>query len=227
MTVAPPITWFGSKSRLAKDIVRHFPKHQTFVDVFGGSGAVLLANRPSKIEVYNDLNHKLASLFRVLSDKQKTEDLIQRLNATPYSRTVYEKAVKDIETTTEEIDLAHHLVIVQRQSHGGIGKQWSYSVSASVAGMSASVRKFRAGVERLAEVHRRFKKVQVENLCYTDLLTRYDSTETLFYLDPPYVPATRISTNIYDLEFSDEDHQRLVGPVTTKLCKTARFKISR
>ena len=49
--VPPPVTWFGSKSRLVKEIVKHFPDHQTYVDVFGGSGAVLLGKKPSKVEV--------------------------------------------------------------------------------------------------------------------------------------------------------------------------------
>ena len=50
--ISPPITWFGSKSRLVKKIVSYFPKHTTFVDAFGGSGAILLGKRPSKVEVY-------------------------------------------------------------------------------------------------------------------------------------------------------------------------------
>lgn len=31
----------------------------------------MFAKRPSKVEVYNDLNKKIASLFRVLPDKNK------------------------------------------------------------------------------------------------------------------------------------------------------------
>lgn len=90
--IKPPVTWFGSKSRLVKEIVKYFPEHQTYVDVFGGSGAVLLGKRPSKVEVYNDINKKMASLFNVLSDKQKTKELIHRLELTPYSRDFFKKA---------------------------------------------------------------------------------------------------------------------------------------
>ncbi|KAG0292328.1 hypothetical protein BGZ96_004321, partial [Linnemannia gamsii] len=54
MSVKPPITWFGGKSRLAPKIIQHFAKHQTYCEPFGGSGAVLLAKSPSNVEVYND-----------------------------------------------------------------------------------------------------------------------------------------------------------------------------
>lgn len=207
--VAPPVTWFGSKSRLVKDIVKHFPEHQTYVDVFGGSGAVLLGKKPSKVEVYNDLNRKMTSLFNVLADKKKTQELIRRLEFTPYSRDIFKTAIKTIDEETDEIELARLMIVVQRQSHGGLAKQWSYCVDAPAGGYSASVRKFHTGIERLPNVQARIRKVQIENLCFTNLIPRYDRPETLFYLDPPYVPDTRINGK-YENEMTLEDHLKLV-----------------
>ncbi len=207
--VAPPVTWFGSKSRLVKDIVAHFPPHQTYVDVFGGSGAVLLGKKPSKVEVYNDLNSKMSALFRVLSDREKTHELVRRLELTPYSREGFQLACAAVEAETNEIELARLMIVVQRQSHGGLAKQWSYCVDAPAGGYSASVRKFHAGIERLPAVQERMRKVQVENLCYRDILPRYDRENTLFYLDPPYVPDTRIN-GAYEKEMSADDHRELV-----------------
>ncbi|EJF5604168.1 DNA adenine methylase [Salmonella enterica] len=209
-TVAPPVTWFGSKSRLVKNIVTHFPLHQTFVDVFGGSGAVLLGKRPSKVEVYNDLNHKMASLFRVLSDQAKTRELVRRLELTPYSREEFQLARVSVEMEVDEIELARLMIVVQRQSHGGLAKQWSYCVDAPAGGYSASVRKFHAGIERLPDIQERMRKVQVENLCWRDLLPRYDRDNTLFYLDPPYVPDTRIHGS-YEKEMTVGDHHDMVA----------------
>ncbi|WP_122377065.1 DNA adenine methylase [Pseudomonas caricapapayae] len=207
--VPAPVTWFGSKSRLVKEIVKHFPEHQTYVDVFGGSGAVLLGKKPSKVEVYNDLNKKMSSLFNVLSDKRKTQELIRRLELTPYSREAFEVAVASIDVGPDEIELARLMIVVQRQSHGGLAKQWSYCVDAPAGGYSASVRKFHAGIERLPNVQARMQKVQIENLCFTDLIPRYDRPGTLFYLDPPYVPDTRVSGK-YENEMTIEDHHALV-----------------
>jgi DNA adenine methylase len=65
MSVPSPLNYFGSKSRLAPRIVKHFPPHRTYVESFGGSAAVLLAKEPAKVEVYNDLDRGLVNLFQV------------------------------------------------------------------------------------------------------------------------------------------------------------------
>ncbi|WP_333000178.1 DNA adenine methylase [Vibrio vulnificus] len=207
--IAPPVTWFGSKSRLVKKIVGYFPEHQTFVDVFGGSGAVLLGKRPAKVEVYNDLNKKMVSLFRILSCPKKTSELKRLLEYTPYSRDEFNACRAQVDQTTNEIELARQMIVIQRQSHGGLGKQWSYCVDAPAAGYSASVRKFHAGIERLSDVSHRIRRAQIENLPWKQAIQRYDRPETLFYLDPPYVPDTRINGK-YEHEMTIEEHMDMV-----------------
>jgi len=50
----------------------------------------------------------------------------------------------------------------------------------------------------------RLDKVVVENLDFADVISRYDSPDTLFYCDPPY-----INTHQYRLRFTMDDHRRL------------------
>lgn len=209
-TVAPPITWFGSKSRLVKQIVNYFPKHNTFVDVFGGSGAILLGKKPSKVEVYNDINQKLVSLFKVLSDKTKTNELIRRLEYTPYSRNEFKTCRDNIDSISDEIELARMMIVVQRQSYGGLAQSWSHCVDTSAAGYSASVRKFHAGIERLKDIHYRIRRTQIENLPWNLILDKYGRKNTLFYLDPPYIHDTRVAGG-YEYEMSNIDHIQLVN----------------
>ena len=54
------------------------------------------------------------------------------------------------------------------------------------------------------------RKVQVENAPYQEVLNRYDREETLFYLDPPYVPDTRIN-GTYEHEMTIDDHVEMVA----------------
>lgn len=207
--ISPPITWFGSKSRLVKKITSYFPNHTTFVDVFGGSGAVLLGKKPSRVEVYNDINKKLVSLFRVLSDKNKSNELLKRLEYTPYSRSEFEFCRDNIEVETDEVELARMMIVVQRQSHGGLAKTWSHCIDASAVGCSASVRKFHAGIARIKDIHYRIRRVQVENLDWQELIEKYDRENTLFYLDPPYIHSTRVDGK-YEYELNDNDHSQIV-----------------
>src|ERR1700756_4921373 len=41
MRISSPVTWHGGKSKLSAKIIRYFPPHQTYVEPFGGSAAVL------------------------------------------------------------------------------------------------------------------------------------------------------------------------------------------
>lgn len=136
----------------------------------------------------NEVPHPL---FRVLADKGKTQRLINALELTPYSRNEFLQVAESSDEDCDDVESARRLMVMQRMSHGGLGQQWSYCVDASVGGYSASVRKFRAGAERLAEVHHRVQRVLIENLPFADLIPRYDRPATLFYCDPPYAPDTR------------------------------------
>lgn len=40
--------------------------------------------------------------------------------------------------------------------------------------------------ERLVKAHERIKRAYIENLPYGDLIARYDSENSFFYIDPPY-----------------------------------------
>jgi DNA adenine methylase len=94
-------------------------------------------------------------------------------------------------------------------SWGGLGKRWSFSVTASSDGMASVVGVWNSMVERLGQVHERLRRVQVEQADWREILQRYDGPETLHYLDPPYVPSTRVCGH-YPCEMTRRDHDELV-----------------
>ena len=204
--IRPPITYFGSKAEMATWICSYFPSHKTYVEPFGGSASVLLAKKPSSVEVYNDINDELVNLFEVLRDKASYKKLVEILKATPFSRREFVNAKK---ITDDPIESARRFMIRQRQSHSGRGENWSYSVADSVIGMSSAVRRWLAGIERLPEIHKRMMRVQIESLDWREILKKYDADKTLFYLDPPYIMETRVNGG-YKHELDDFDHEDLV-----------------
>ena len=52
-------------------------------------------------------------------------------------------------------------------------------------------------------------RVQIEHDDFRKIIERYDTPETFFYLDPPYVHSTR-KQGEYRYEMTDEDHCQLV-----------------
>lgn len=207
-----PLKWVGGKGRFLEKIYKHFPQHTTFVDVFGGSGSVILGKNPAKVDVYNDLDRRLANFFQVLCDEKKTEELQRRLENTLYSRRVFDEA-KDLQyNNLSDIDRAYYFFITNRQSFAGIGETWGYEISAgSTDDYPACVKGFHLGIERLKTAHNRLREIQIENLDFMDLVPRYDAPDTLFYLDPPYVQGERTSRIVYNHEMTKEDHVNLIN----------------
>jgi DNA adenine methylase len=207
MNIASPVSWLGGKARLAPRIIEYFPEHQTYCEPFGGSAAVLLAKEPSKVEVYNDIDRGLVNLFRVLRDSRRFKRLCRILEATLYARAEFEVAKQQ---SDDPVEAARRFMVRQRQSFGGKGGEWSYSIKKSHGGVASAIKRWRKGVECLPAVHRRFKDIQIECDDWRTVMSRYDSPETLYFLDPPYHPDTRVSGK-YRHELTQDDHRDLIA----------------
>lgn len=209
MGISSPFTWHGGKSKLSAKIIRYFPEHQTYVEPFGGSAAVLLAKQPSRVEVYNDIHGELVRLFQVLRDGTMYRRLRRALDGTRYARSEFLLAG---EPSDDPVESARRFIVRQRQSRGGLCERWSYCVGDSRGGMSSAVARWQTGLDQLPSVHDRFRHVQIECEDWRTILTRFDGRKTLFYIDPPYLPDTRIGGQ-YDHELSDRDHRGLVSRI--------------
>ncbi len=209
MAIGSPLTYFGSKSRLAARIIAHFPPHHTYVEPFAGSGVCLLSKEPSRVEVFNDINGEVVNLFRVIRNPAQFQRLRAAAEATLYSRSEFELAFRQ---SKDPVERARRFLVRQRQSRTGLGERWSYCKADSAVKMASAVRRWRAGIDRLPAIHQRLKTVQIEQADWRVILDRYDSDGALFYLDPPYPSSVRISGG-YDHEMSLRDHRDLVHRV--------------
>jgi DNA adenine methylase len=209
MRISSPVTWHGGKSKLSAKIVGYFPEHQTYVEPFGGSAAVLLAKKPSKVEVYNDLDGGLVNLFQVLRNATLYRRLRRALDRTRYARAEF---FLSKEPSDDPVESARRFIVRQRQSRGGLGERWSYCVGDSRGGMSSAVARWQTGLDQLPSVHERFRHVQIECEDWRTILTRYQGRKTLFYIDPPYLPETRTGGK-YQYELSERDHRELVARI--------------
>ena len=88
-------------------------------------------------------------------------------------------------------------VIGGDQLRGGFG-------APSVTGRNP-VASFRNTIDGLNDVAERLRNVCIESLGYADCIGRYDSPETFFYCDPPYMDTEYYYTGY----FAPESHERL------------------
>src|SRR5690606_27833005 len=163
-------------------------------------------------EVYNDIDSNVVTLFRVLRDYP--DELRRALELTPYSREEDVRCLGPLDGL-DDVEKARRLVVRYRQTFGGAGQtapavQWSYAVTAGGRGMARAVSASLSTIDAvLPAVVERFGSVQVEHLPWQELIRRYDTPETLFYCDPPYLLSTRNGHVGYEYEMTVEEHREL------------------
>jgi len=205
-----PFRWYGGKHYMVNKLLPLIPKHHTYVEVFGGAANLLLAKEPSAVEVYNDIDSGLVNFFRVIRDKDKFKRFYEQVMLIPYSREEFYYCRDTWRDEEDDILRAVKWFVAARQSFSGLlGVSWGYDVIGSSKGMAQSVSGWFSSIELLPEVSERFLRVQIEHNDFRKILKAYDTEETFFYLDPPYVLETR-KCKAYEHEMSLKDHEDLV-----------------
>jgi len=206
-----PIIWFGGKGNMVKKLLKLIPSHKIYVEVFGGGGSLLFAKKPSPIEIYNDLDSGLVNFFRVLRDQEKFKEFHRLVSLTPYSREEYYFYRETWKECENDIERAYRWFIVARMSFSGrFGGGWNFIITRSNRNMAGTCSQYLSIIEELPEIHQRIMRVQIEHKDFRELIPIYDTSETLFYCDPPYISETRNNEKYYKCEMSIEDHKYLV-----------------
>ena len=203
----PHIRYFGSKWRIAEWIVGSLPEHTCYVEVFGGSGAVLLSKRPAATDVYNDLDGDVVHLFRVM--REHGEALARAVALTPYSR---EEHALSFEPTPDPLERARRFVVRSWQTRGGYRRtgrsSWWYQ--RGIGRCNAPALTWTRVPDRLSIVAERLARVHIECVDWREIIRRYDAPDTLFYADPPYLQTTRVARYEYSHEMAEADHVELL-----------------
>ncbi len=175
-----------------------------------GGMNILLNREPSPIEVYNDLNGKIVNLFKVL--REKPLEFLSLIYLTPYSREEYNTCHDKEYTSNKDSDVerARRTLVLISQSIMARGLRgskagWGYTITASHSNQAL---RWNNIIARLLPAINRIKNVQIENLPALEIIRRYDTKDTLFYCDPPYVLSTRRGKD-YEFEMTDEEHIEL------------------
>lgn len=202
----PPMRYPGNKYSSLAEIVPKLPNMSCFVDVFGGSGSVLLARKPSGLEVYNDRFSGLVDFYRCIRDH--LDPLVARLNVILHSREEWERCKAtweepDPKTVEGLVERAARWYYTVQMAYGGVDRAWARSLRSR----NEFIAQYRSKIELFPTIHERFKNVQIENLDWYQAMIDYDSPLTTFYLDPPYM-------NTNDCGYKSKvDHNMLIDSI--------------
>lgn len=197
------LRYVGGKSRLYKDIVDIIPEHKCYVEPFGGALWVLFNKNKSNIECVNDISSELMNFWKVIKEnfegfKEKCEYLIP-------SRELFNDYLKQDIKKLNDLDRAVRYFYINRTCFGG-------NMVDSPNFGSSNVRRSNLCIatdnldDFIQPIHNRLKDVYIENMDFRKIIKKFDSktkegSDTLFYLDPPYV-----NMRGYETKFTEQDH---------------------
>ncbi len=198
------IPWIGGKRRLAKQILPLFPEHTCYVEPFCGAAGLFFTKEPSKVEVLNDVNSDLTTLFRVL--QHHLDEFVRQFRWALVSRELFEWCKATPPYTLTDIQRAARFYYLQKTGFGGVPSNHAFG-SRTTAPPSINLLRIE---EDLSGAHLRLSRVYIENLDWQKCIEKYDRAYTLFYLDPPY-----FGTEGYGVPFPLEQYSELAETMRT------------
>ena len=182
-----PISYYGGKQMMLKEIIPLMPEHEVYVEPFFGGGAVYWAKEPSKCEVVNDVNMNIVNFYEVL--KHDFFGLRKLVDATLHSRETYKKALIIYDCPwlfPEQPTLrAWAFWIVTNQGFSCKIGTWGYDKLKRAKTIQNKIDQFQ---EHLSE-RMRFTQIE-QNDAHKVILSR-DTENTFHYVDPPYIDTNQ------------------------------------
>lgn len=209
----PLLRWHGGKWLLAPWVIGHMPAHRVYVEPFGGAASVLMRKPRSYAEIYNDLDDDVVNLFRVLRS-DRADDLVRQIRLTPFAATEFAQAYMPADC---DLERARRLIVRSFQGFGsnGVHKKTGFRSNSNRSGTTPA-HDWANYPDALAQIIDRLTGVCVLCRDAKQVMAAHDGPETLHYVDPPYVFATRTDGNAdYAHEMTDEDHRGLLAFLRT------------
>ena len=200
-----PISYYGGKQSMLKDILPLIPEHNTYTESFAGGAAVLFAKAPVKINVINDLNGELLNFYRTTATHYK--ELKQEIDQTLHSREQFDVArfIYNHPDYFSEVKRAWAVWVISKEGFSGdLSSAFAYSKTIrNQKAVKAAYGKQAFG-EELREL---LERCTIEQDDALKVIARYDSPETFHFVDPPYVGCVM---GHYEGMFDNESLSRLL-----------------
>jgi DNA adenine methylase len=188
----PIVGRIGGKSRLKKKIISMFPdnyENMIYAEPFVGGGSIFFYKNPSKKEIINDIDKNVIDVYKLFK-KYDSDDIF--------------KALKTLKKNKETFNYIKHEYKPRTEFSKGIRLYYLFKTSffcnINLGFNTSGVSKF---TDRpIKEYRDRLKNTIILNKNYVDVIKKYDSPNTFFYLDPPYENSEGLYDN-FNLPIKD------------------------
>ncbi|MRR15384.1 MAG: DNA adenine methylase [Deltaproteobacteria bacterium] len=174
------LSYLGGKSLLANKIIPKMPEHTCYCEVFAGAAWLLFKKEESQVEIINDINTDLVTLYRVV--KHHLEEFVRYLKWILVARDEFARFKIEAPEALTDVQRAVRFYYLLRAGYGGKAYKPSFNINTTRRSGFNLLRL----EEELSAVHWRLSNVYIENKPYQKLIEQHDKAHTFFYLDPPY-----------------------------------------
>jgi DNA adenine methylase len=208
----------GNKKELSSSIIKHFPTHKYFVDVFFGAGGIFFNKPKSDYNILNDIDSDVSNLFLVvLNNRGELEKLF-------YEMPIHSDLVKYwyAKNENEPIKKALRFLLLSNFTLLGKGAYVRHMVSGGAGGVKDFKNKFK---EKLDITFSMLYGCNFTNFDFRKFLKslsfstdgRNDEAKTFIYADPPYLGTT----DNYSHSFIEQDSNDLFDCLEETKCRYA------
>ena len=219
------LSYIGGKSRIApKLIIPNIPTDiEEFVEVFGGMFWTFFSMDLKQFSnlkkvVYNDFNPLNYNLFKCIQNPTELLKAINSIDCQKFGEEVTPSIYKEqfIRFQSEifnegfsvepgDYEVAAKYVYILTQVFSGSKPETSSFIDLKGKYKSKYLT-FRDKLSKPDWIDHFLKITHVENMDFAEVIEKYDSPNTYFYVDPPYWKTENYYSNH---DFDREDHERL------------------
>lgn len=197
-----PISYFGGKTNMLKHILPLIPEHRLYVEPYCGGASVFWAKEPSYREVLNDINNEVINFYRVI--KTQFDELNTEIECTLSSRAQYDQA-REIYQHPEkynEVMRAWAFWVQTNMSFSNIPcGSWAFAKLPQGGADGSNIYWKKQRFEKWLDL--RLKSTQLECDDALNVIRRYDTEKTFFYIDPPYISSYRVQDHFHGYSWKD------------------------
>lgn len=173
-----------------------------YVETHGGAASVLMNKKRSPNEVYNELDKPTYNIFWSLATHK--DEFIDKIRSLEYSEQVF-KWAKGYNFKMHSWQHGVAELVRRRMSRGGMGTHFAWSERLR-GGRPGDVNAWETFKDLLPIIAQRLEPVVLSCGDAEKCINSFDGPNTLFYIDPPYLPETRTATEVYCQEMTRAQH---------------------
>jgi len=169
----PPYCRQGNKYTIRHKIIPMIPAHETYVELFAGSGAIFFNKQKAKNNVLNDLDKNTTKSFNLIIDAPLDISTYPNPQSVEETKTFYLQPTENI----IQNEIIRYKIIV---SCGFCNKP------VVKANRIYKNRKYHRWLKDLEKWKDKLNDTTIMGVDYEEAIRKYDGVDTFFFIDPPY-----------------------------------------